>query len=136
MGPAHPPASPPEPWARTYEQYSHAGLQRPAPGDFRVQEQHGGRWEEAVPSAQVRRTTESILAQVRAPLLYARVDGLIPPGRFRLIELEILEPSLFLTRAPGAPERFTEALLEQLQADYPAPDARKAGATTTREVLT
>ena len=43
--------------------------------------------------------------------LYARVD-LAPSGAdFLLLELELIEPSLFLLHAPAAAERFAEALL-------------------------
>lgn len=48
-------------------------------------------------------------------LLYARVD-LVPDdtGRPCLLELELVEPSLFLSYAPGAVERIVCALLERL----------------------
>lgn len=94
--------------------FSHAVIKRPASGDFRVQSQHGGSSAVATAPAEIRQTAESILAQVDSPLLYARVDGLVHEGHFMLIELEILEPSLFLEPAPGARERFVEAVLELL----------------------
>ena len=49
------------------------------------------------------------------PLLYARVD-LVPgaDGRPVLMELEVTEPSLFLRQAPGAAERFAEAIRRRL----------------------
>lgn len=49
------------------------------------------------------------------PLLYARVD-LIRDGHGApcLLELELAEPSLFLTFAPGAAERFAAAALARL----------------------
>ena len=44
--------------------------------------------------------------------LYARVD-LAPSGAdFLLLELELIEPSLFLIHAPAAAEQFAEALLK------------------------
>lgn len=95
-------------------QFSHAVIKLPAPGDFRVQSQHGGSSAVATAPAEIRQTAESILARVDSPLLYARVDGLVHEGRFMLIELEILEPSLFLDTAPGARERFVEAVLALL----------------------
>lgn len=50
----------------------------------------------------------------RAELLYARVD-LVPgdDGRPLLLELELIEPSLFLTQADGAVDRFVAALLNR-----------------------
>jgi len=48
-------------------------------------------------------------------LLYARVD-LIPAGAGAplLLEIELTEPSLFLGMAPGAPERFADAVVARL----------------------
>jgi glutathione synthase/RimK-type ligase-like ATP-grasp enzyme len=48
-------------------------------------------------------------------LLYARVDLVPgPDGRPLVIELELLEPSLFLTHAPGAADRLAEAIAARL----------------------
>ena len=50
-----------------------------------------------------------------APLLYARVDMLRDrDGAPCLIELEAVEPSLYLGTAPGAAERFADAILAGL----------------------
>jgi hypothetical protein len=50
----------------------------------------------------------------RDQLLYARVD-LLPDadGRPLLLELELVEPSLFLGEWPGAAERFAAAIAER-----------------------
>jgi hypothetical protein len=45
---------------------------------------------------------------------YARVDGVIRNGRFEVMELELVEPTLFFGASPGAAERFADALLERL----------------------
>ena len=50
-------------------------------------------------------------------LLYARVDLLRDAaGAPRLLELELTEPSLFLSHAPGSAEHFARALLAHLAA--------------------
>ena len=44
-----------------------------------------------------------ILAAIpESPLLYARVDTIVDGDVVRLMELEVIEPVLFLTKAPGA----------------------------------
>jgi len=49
------------------------------------------------------------------PLLYARVDLVPgPDGAPVVIELEVIEPSLFLRWAPGSAERFARAVLRRL----------------------
>jgi hypothetical protein len=42
---------------------------------------------------------------------YARVDGCVVDGRFVLMELELIEPDLFLRAHPAAPKRLAAALL-------------------------
>ena len=88
-------------------------LKVPARGDYRVQSDHGGA---VLPlrtvAAPVREAAEAALAAAARPWTYARVDGVVVDGAFLLMELELLEPELFLTRAPRAAERFAEALLE------------------------
>lgn len=77
--------------------FSHAILKRPSAGDFRVQEQFGGR-ETAVDAPPAAcRLAEASLAAAPQPALYARVDMVRDAaGQFCLMELELIEPALFL----------------------------------------
>ncbi|THD06817.1 ATP-grasp domain-containing protein [Rhodanobacter lindaniclasticus] len=108
-------------WSLLYfgGEYSHAVIKRPAAGDYRVQDEHGGRSEAATPDAATRAAAERALAAVAAAghdvPAYARVDGVVSGGRFMLMELELIEPSLFLAAQPRAAERFAHLL-----ADHPA----------------
>lgn len=53
------------------------------------------------------------LAGVTMPLPYARVDVLVDnSGAFSILELELTEPSLFFTWAPGAADRYAKVLVE------------------------
>ena len=95
--------------------FSHAVLKRPCAGDFRVQADFGGRAEAAEPpsavvdaAARALRTAEEVVGE---PLAYARVDGVVSGGSFLLMELEAIEPSLFLYAHPDAPARFARAVL-------------------------
>ena len=97
--------------------YSHAVLKRPRRGDFRVQREHGGSLEAVDPPSSVILAAERVLANTpidHEPLLYARVDGCIVGGELLLMELELLEPELFLRCAPTAAARMAEALLARL----------------------
>ena len=91
--------------------FSHAALKRPKPGDFRVQEDHGGMSLPAEAPPRLIERAARILRLVEEPLLYARVDGIEANGEFHLMELELIEPLLFLALDPHAPERFAEAIL-------------------------
>jgi O-ureido-D-serine cyclo-ligase len=68
------------------------------------------------PAADELAAAERILGAVPVGgLLYARVDLLRDTaGAPRLLELELTEPSFFLSYAPGAAERFAAALLARL----------------------
>jgi hypothetical protein len=58
---------------------------------------------------------EAILAPLASRLLYARVDvARDAEGRPRLMELELVEPSLFLREHPPAMTRLAEALVTRL----------------------
>jgi glutathione synthase/RimK-type ligase-like ATP-grasp enzyme len=90
--------------------FSHSVLKVPAKGDFRVQKEFGGTSAPAVASDRVIVAAERVLAQVRFPWLYARVDLVDADNEVRLMELEMLEPDLFLRHDSGAPERFAKAI--------------------------
>ena len=96
---------------------SHAIIKRPAKGDFRVQEQYGGREEAAAAPDQALALAKRAFSTAAAitqtgTLAYARVDVLRDSdGIFRLMELELIEPSLFLRFAPDQGADFAKALL-------------------------
>jgi glutathione synthase/RimK-type ligase-like ATP-grasp enzyme len=95
--------------------FSHAVLKRPAPGDFRVQSQLGGTVARGDVPAKWVGQAHSVLGVVQGPWLYARVDGCMLDGQFVLMELEMLEPDLFLNLDPQAPARFADALLRLIK---------------------
>ena len=46
--------------------------------------------------------------------LYARVDGVVRDGALIVIEVEVLEPALFMEFDPSSAQRFAEATLRRL----------------------
>jgi len=97
------------------DEYSHAVVKRPAPGDFRVQEVHGGSHEPCDAPAVVRDAARRVLDHAPGPRLYARVDGCVVNGGFRLMELELIEPQLFFGSDADAPGHFAAAVATVLQ---------------------
>jgi hypothetical protein len=95
--------------------FSHAVLKRPGAGDFRVQEEFGGCTEAVVPPAGLVEDARRALDAAGHDTAYARVDGVVRRGRLDLLELELVEPSLFLASASGAAERFAEAISARLE---------------------
>lgn len=91
--------------------FSHAIVKRPASGDYRVQEQFGGRESDWDASAEARALAAAALAAAPAPPVYARVDMVgDAAGVLHIMELELIEPSLFLHHAPDRGAAFGHAV--------------------------
>jgi glutathione synthase/RimK-type ligase-like ATP-grasp enzyme len=97
---------------------THAVRKRAAPGDFRVQSIWGGTVERAEPADGEVEIAERALAQLDELPLYARADLVAgPDGGPCLIELELIEPNLYLTHHPPAAEALAEAALLRVDVD-------------------
>ena len=94
--------------------HSHTILKVPKRGDFRVQEEHGSSVAHVEPEPALLAAGDAAIAAVGQELLYARVDFVRSGGTFRLMELELVEPSFYLRTEPGAPERFADAVASLL----------------------
>lgn len=87
--------------------YSHAIRKVPKQRDFRVQEEHGAEVLSATPDSCILETAGAILQLVDPLPMYARCDLVRgPDGHYLLMELELIEPSLYLRMDTAAPERF------------------------------
>jgi glutathione synthase/RimK-type ligase-like ATP-grasp enzyme len=98
-------------------EFSHAVVKRPAAGDFRVQEHLGGETLPCkAPPAGAVRLAQQALGAAPAKATYARVD-IVPDdaGTLRIMELELIEPSLFLNHAPDGGAAFTRSILSSAQ---------------------
>jgi glutathione synthase/RimK-type ligase-like ATP-grasp enzyme len=94
--------------------FSHAVCKRPKVGDYRVQFQFGGSNESVQVSDELIAQARVCIAHAPALPVYARVDGVVKDGKFLLMELEIFEPLMFLSRHPEAPARFARAIANRL----------------------
>ena len=92
------------------KRYSHTIRKRPQAGDYRVQIMYGGTWAAASPPAHLLAQAQSIVDGIQSPLLYSRVDGVAMNGTLVLLELELIEPYLFLGDVPDAPDHFAVAI--------------------------
>jgi len=96
-------------------EFSHAVVKLPKSGDFRVQEHHGGVTLPCpVPPNGAVELAQAALAAAPAPATYARVD-IVPDdaGVLRIMELELIEPSLFLDHAPDGGASFSRSILQR-----------------------
>ena len=92
--------------------YSHAILKRPKNGDFRVQEEHGGVLQSITPCEDMLTCARHALASLPADALYARIDLVRHASEFALMEIELIEPSLYFNMDPQAAQRFADAFVE------------------------
>lgn len=93
-------------------EYSHSLRKVPARGDFRVQPIYGGTHTPAEPTADERRIAERAVALAPGDPMYSRVDIVADgEGNPLVIELELIEPSLYLDVHPPAAVRLADEML-------------------------
>ena len=91
--------------------FSHAVSKRPTGGEFRVQERLGGIISLVDVAPSIVDRAEALLKSAVARSLYARVDVVETPERLVLMEIELVEPSLFLHHAPESADAFARAII-------------------------
>ncbi len=95
--------------------FSHAVNKRPTAGDFRVQDYLGGIEVAVTPPDDAYALGAAALTAAPATCLYARVDMLRDArGVMRLMELELIEPSLFFKFAPDGGAMFAAAVRDYM----------------------
>ena len=90
---------------------THVLRKRPAPGDFRAHGIYGGSVEAHDPAPDDLSAIRRMYARLPFDLDYARIDVVRHEGRLAVLELELIEPILYLALAPGAEERLAAALI-------------------------
>lgn len=94
--------------------YSHATLKRATAGEFRVQTEHGGSADPVSPPPELIEQAARVLGALDEAPLYARVDGVVRDNAFLLMELELIEPNLFLEFGTGAADRMARAIVARM----------------------
>jgi len=94
--------------------FSHAAIKRARPGEFRVQTEHGGTVDATDLDSSIVAQAIEVLRSLDEPPLYARVDGIVRRGAFLVMELELIEPNVFMAYSPGAADRFAAAIRGRL----------------------
>ena len=93
--------------------FSHAARKVATGGDFRVQPQFGGAFSVYEPDPEAFRCAEAVLAATPHNLTYARVDMIRAfDGRLALMEVECIEPDLYLDLIPEAGPALARALVD------------------------
>ena len=96
---------------------SHMVRKVPKRGDIRVQPEFGSDVRAEPPTDEHIEAAENVLKSVADDLAYARVDLVRgDDGTLRLIELELIEPQLYLAWDDASPHRFASALADAVSA--------------------
>lgn len=95
-------------------QFSHAVVKHGKDGDFRVQQDFGGRVTALTPPPELLAFGESVMAHVPASCAYARVDVVQSARGPLLMELELIEPELYFSIVPGSAERMARVIADRL----------------------
>jgi len=97
--------------------YSHCILKKPKDNDFRVQEEHGGILQSADPDPVILEMGKKTIDAIAESLLYARIDFVrTEMDNFALMELELIEPSLYFNMDEHSAQRFVQAFIERMSA--------------------
>jgi glutathione synthase/RimK-type ligase-like ATP-grasp enzyme len=101
-------------------QFSHAILKTPKSGDFRVQPHLGGTERPCdVPDGGAELALQA-LAAAPTEAVYARVDMVADDdGQLRIMELELIEPALWLQHAPDGGAAFASAVCRAIEEPLP-----------------
>ena len=96
--------------------FSHAMLKTPKSGDFRVQPHLGGTERPCEAPDGAIALAKAALAAAPAEAVYARVDMVIDDeGKLRIMELELIEPALWLQHAPDKGAAFASTLRSAIE---------------------
>jgi glutathione synthase/RimK-type ligase-like ATP-grasp enzyme len=91
--------------------FSHAILKTPRAGEFRSQEERGARITPIMPDVLLAEAGQRAVEALPERSLYARVDLVRnDANEFEVMELELIEPSLYLRTHDEAPGRFARAI--------------------------
>lgn len=94
--------------------FSHAIRKRPPPGEFRSNSRYGPTRSAEAPPRAVTEQGAACLAVLPEMPLYARIDGVMRGDALIVIEVEVLEPALFMEFDPPSAERFAAATVKRL----------------------
>jgi glutathione synthase/RimK-type ligase-like ATP-grasp enzyme len=96
-------------------EFSHAVRKIPAAGDYRVQNHYGGQVVAHMPTAAELAVGSAALTVTPSPTTYARVDLVLVGAQPSVMELEVIEPELFLGHDDAAAARFAAQIGAELR---------------------
>ena len=92
--------------------YSHCILKTPKKNDFRVQEEHGGSLMSIQPNSLLKNLSLKVLSLLPEQPLYSRLDFVREGQSFYLMEIELIEPSLYFNMDKSSATSFAKSVDE------------------------
>ncbi len=91
--------------------YSYSVKKVPIKGEYRVQFDFGGIYHFGDVDPAIRKICDRISKRIGNEVLYQRVDGLWRDGKFLIMEVELIEPDLYLNLSDEAKYQWVESLM-------------------------
>ena len=96
--------------------HSHTLIKKPKSGDFRVQEEHGGTLAPIEkPEIKMINEAKRVLKSLPCKSLYSRIDFVKQGNNFLLMEVDLIEPSLYFNLNPHAAITFSSIINQKFQ---------------------
>jgi len=95
--------------------YSYSVTKVPQQGEFRVQFDYGWIYHFGDVDPHIKNVCKRIASRFPDKLLYQRVDGVWRNGKFLIMEVELIEPDLYLNLNDEAKTQWVESLVEKLK---------------------
>jgi glutathione synthase/RimK-type ligase-like ATP-grasp enzyme len=96
--------------------HSHTLIKKPKSGDFRVQEEHGGTLAPIEkPEIKMINEAKRVLKSLPCKSLYSRIDFVKRKNNFLLMEVELIEPSLYFNLNPNAAKKLSSLINQKFQ---------------------
>lgn len=95
--------------------YSYSVTKVPKESEYRVQFDFGGIYHFGEVDPAIKTICDRIAVRFADKLLYQRVDGVWRNGKFLIMEVELIEPDLYLNLSNEAKDQWVESLVGVLQ---------------------
>ena len=93
------------------KKHSHTLLKKPKKNDFRVQEEHGGKLQLITNTdKKMLKFAKNIIDKLPNESLYSRIDLVRNKRSYLLMEIELIEPSLYFNLNPEAAYTFSSII--------------------------
>lgn len=95
-------------------EFSHAVKKIPSSGEFRIQSEFGGRMVAQQPPSEALDSAKRIVGVLPQQPIYARIDLILRGDTPLLVEIELIEPDLFLATNPSAADHMARLIVSGL----------------------